>query len=67
MSPKNWAWEFFHTDNQKYLQNKYHKNAWCLACIQSQVSQLRDADAQAILAGQLQCGQKEDQLFEAGE
>jgi hypothetical protein len=66
MSPKNWAWEYFHTDNEKYLTNKSHPRAWCLACIHCQVRQQRDSDTEAFRTGYLAKARSDEQLFQDG-
>jgi hypothetical protein len=67
MPPKSWAWDHFYTDGQKYKTNKYDSTAWCLACLQSRMTELRESDSAAVANGLLINGRNEEELKAEGK
>lgn len=45
---KHWAWDYFFTDPLKFKANNYHKNAWCLGCLNYHRNLLRESDILAV-------------------
>jgi hypothetical protein len=41
---KHWSWEYFTTDDKLFQNNKFYKNACCIACPLYHKEQLQQAD-----------------------
>jgi len=67
MPPKSWAWGHFYSDGLKYKNNKYDLNAWCNACLQSRMAELRESDSIAVANGLQGYGRNEEELRAEGE
>jgi hypothetical protein len=48
---KNWVWEHFFTDNLFFRNDNYHKNAWCIACLNHHKELLRQSDVVSAAIG----------------
>ncbi|KAF8750324.1 hypothetical protein RHS01_09373 [Rhizoctonia solani] len=45
---EDWSWKYFYKDGSKYRRDRFHKNAWCKACITSRIRFLREHDTQGL-------------------
>ena len=42
---KTWSWSYFTSASDgNFFRNSYHKNAWCLACLNYHKEMLREPD-----------------------
>lgn len=48
---KTWVWDHFVTDNLFFRKNNYHKNAWCIACLNHHKELLRQSDVLSTAIG----------------
>lgn len=67
MPPKSWVWDEFEKGNDRYKTNQSHYNAYCKACIQARIRQLRASDLEAIEDGLITSRRDEKALYSAGE
>lgn len=66
MPPKSWVWDEFEKGNDRYKTNQSHWNAYCKACIQARIRQLRVADLEAAEEGLITSQRDEKALYAAG-
>ncbi|KAF8703671.1 hypothetical protein RHS03_06185, partial [Rhizoctonia solani] len=45
---EDWSWKYFYKDGSKYRRDRFHKNAWCKACITSRIRFLREHNTQGL-------------------
>jgi hypothetical protein len=66
MSTKHWSWIFFITDGLLFCNNNSYKNAWCIACLDYQQDQLRQADVIGAAISGASGGRTETEREEQG-
>jgi hypothetical protein len=63
----DWSWQYFHQDGSKYRHDKYHKNAWCKACVHARSQSLREVDIQKADAGAIGVIRSDDEYQKQGQ
>ena len=66
MTVKSPVWQLFFVNKSTYKTDHSHFNAWCIGCLKSCKTDLRDADEEAIQAGLHGVARTEDELNETG-
>ena len=66
MAPLSAIWQLFHTNNEHYLNDKSHKNAFCKGCVKDWTDRLLSSDSSAVATGELDAVQSSEELKQAG-
>jgi hypothetical protein len=67
MTVKSPVWQLFFVNKSTYKTNHSHFNAWCVGCLKSCKTDLRDADEEAIQEGLHGVSRTEHELNETGK
>jgi hypothetical protein len=65
-SNKHWSWEYYFSDGNMFLNNNSNKNAWCKACLDREVTLLRESDIVGAVISGMDQGRTDEQREQQG-
>jgi hypothetical protein len=66
MAKKSDIWRIFYSNESKYKNNHYHKNAWCSGCLHACKKKMQEEDSVALALREIEVAQSEEVLTAQG-
>jgi hypothetical protein len=60
-------WKIFYSNESKYKNDYYHKNAWCSGCLNTCKKKMRADDSVSLALGEIEVARSEEELTAQGQ
>jgi exonuclease III len=67
MPTKSEIWKIFYSNESKYKNDHYHKNAWCHGCLNTCKKKMRADDSVSLALGEIEVARSEEELTAQGQ